>query len=160
VSVYVDPIAEWGGSDTFHWKRSCHMFADTLDELHAMALRIGMKLEWFQDEQLKHYDLVGTARRRAVAAGALEVSFREMVSFMKHGTRPVSEQQQMDFEVTNPPRRTYGRTEGVLREGCSGNLLQSPGVTPAACVTTPPAEQFTKGYREQEYHGKEARRDL
>jgi len=82
--VYVDRIANHGGSATFKWKRSCHMFADDIDELHRFALSIGMKREWFQDDaRLPHYDL--NERRRAVAVrkGAIEVGWREVWERMK-----------------------------------------------------------------------------
>jgi hypothetical protein len=78
MSVYVDPLKDWG------WRLgpSCHMTADTDDELHAMAAAIGMKRSWAQDmdqpsQAMHHYDLVASRRRRAVAKGAIEVSFRE-----------------------------------------------------------------------------------
>lgn len=73
MSVYVDPLIDYG------WRLgpSCHMFADTLEELHDMAKRIGMKRAWFQDkETLPHYDLVKSRRDKAVALGAVEVSIR------------------------------------------------------------------------------------
>jgi hypothetical protein len=53
------------------------MFADTEEELHAMALAIGMKRAWFQVPKNKvsmvHYDLVASRRKRAVRLGAVEV---------------------------------------------------------------------------------------
>ena len=59
---------------------SCHMAADTLDELHEMARKIGMKREWFQDNgRHPHYDLVKRRRDKAVALGAKEVTGRELV---------------------------------------------------------------------------------
>lgn len=52
-----------------------HMWADTLDELHAMAARVGMKKEWFQDHRvLPHYDLVTTKRALAIKLGAVEAN--------------------------------------------------------------------------------------
>lgn len=84
MSVYVDPLRNHGGSATFRWKQSCHMYADTLDELHAMALAIGMKRSWFQDKlSMPHYDLVESRRRDAVRRGSVEHTTREMVSFMQ-----------------------------------------------------------------------------
>jgi hypothetical protein len=84
MAVYVDPLLEHGGSKTFRWKHSCHMYADTHEELHAMAAAIGMKREWFQDEgKLSHYDLVESRRKAAVRCGAIEHSRAEMVTFMR-----------------------------------------------------------------------------
>ena len=85
MAVYVDPLYHHGGSKNFPWTHSCHMYADTLDELHAMASKIGMRQSWFQDNpKLPHYDLVGERRKKAVTLGAVEVSFREMVKFMRN----------------------------------------------------------------------------
>lgn len=81
--VYVDPLINWGQNDApkcFRNKPSCHMFADTLDELHAMAALIGLKREWFQnDRSLQHYDLTPNKRSLAVAFGVVELERREAV---------------------------------------------------------------------------------
>lgn len=55
---------------------SCHLFADTLEELHAFAARLGMRCSWFQDRpgKLPHYDLTRGRRRVAVHLGAIEAS--------------------------------------------------------------------------------------
>ena len=87
MSVYVDPVMEHGGSKTFRWPRSCHMYADTLEELHWMARQIGMKRAWFQyKERLPHYDLVPTRRKMAVERGAIEHTREQMVEFMRRRT--------------------------------------------------------------------------
>jgi hypothetical protein len=85
MSVYVDPLFGYGGSKSFRWKTSCHMYADTLDELHDMAARIGMRRAWFQDKnrKLPHYDLVPARRKLAVQFGAVEHDFRQMVAFKR-----------------------------------------------------------------------------
>lgn len=91
MSVYVDPLFRYGGSKTFRWDRSCHMYADTLDELHVMARSIGLKREWFQDHSdLPHYDLVSTKREKAVELGAVEHTREDMVQFKRR--RLASEQ--------------------------------------------------------------------
>lgn len=80
MSVYVDTLTDYG------WRLgpSCHMYADTLEELHVMAQRLGMKRRWFQnDPRLPHYDLVATRRAIAIQFGAKEVSWREMWEHMK-----------------------------------------------------------------------------
>lgn len=84
MSVYVDPLMDYGGSKKFPWRRSCHMYADTLVELHAMAEAIGMKGAWFQDKQtMPHYDLVPGRRKKAVALGVVEHTRIQMVNFMR-----------------------------------------------------------------------------
>lgn len=84
MSVYVDPIFKHGGSAGFRWEESCHMYADTLDELHAMADAIGMRRAWFQPRgTLPHYDLVPARRRAALKLGAIEHTRRQLVEFMR-----------------------------------------------------------------------------
>jgi Protein of unknown function (DUF4031) len=86
VSVYVDQVRAWGGSKSFRWKESCHMYADSLAELHGMALLIGMKREWFQERpRLPHYDLTPARRMLALKYGAVEHSARQMVALMNSG---------------------------------------------------------------------------
>lgn len=84
MSVYVDPLLEHGGSRSFKWTRSCHMYADHAEELHAMARGLGLRREWFQDkDKLPHYDLVSTKRQAALRAGAIEHTREQMVQFMR-----------------------------------------------------------------------------
>ena len=51
------------------------MQADTLDELHAFAARIGMRREWFQSKpgraENDHYDLTRSGRELAITFGAV-----------------------------------------------------------------------------------------
>ena len=54
----------------------CHMLADSLEELHEFALKLGMKREWFQDGSAPHYDLSKTRRALALKLGAVEVPIR------------------------------------------------------------------------------------
>lgn len=84
--VYVDPLMNHGWLMYGRNIPNCHLFADTIDELHVFALKIGMKIEWFQDKKkLPHYDLTPDRRARAVRAGAREVSKYELVEFMRTG---------------------------------------------------------------------------
>lgn len=61
----------------------CHMVADTLDELHAMAAAIGMRRAWFQPSSFPHYDVPQFRRAHAVALGALEIDRRELARIMR-----------------------------------------------------------------------------
>jgi FMN phosphatase YigB (HAD superfamily) len=74
--VYVDSlfVADRRNAEGFEW---CHMFADSLDELHAMAKTIGRNRCWFHRGD--HYDLTPSFRAKAIAAGATELTWRQVV---------------------------------------------------------------------------------
>lgn len=70
MSVYVDRAIYGYGRMVM-----CHMIADTPDELHAMADRIGVARRWFQrppKASFWHYDVCKSKRALAVKAGAIE----------------------------------------------------------------------------------------
>lgn len=90
--VYVDSITDYTGFTKLRWKHWCHMVADTDEELHALAAKIGLKREWFQKKPGKrrgnHYDLIPTKRALAVRHGAKEISDRELSTFVVTGQLP------------------------------------------------------------------------
>ena len=53
----------------------CHMLADSDEELHAMADRIGVQRKWHQKAGTyrSHYDIALTKRALAVKFGAVEI---------------------------------------------------------------------------------------
>ncbi len=69
MAVYVD-----NPEIPFRMMKMCHMLADSLCELHAMAEKLGLRREWFQDKStFPHYDLSKAKRKEAVKLGAVEV---------------------------------------------------------------------------------------
>jgi hypothetical protein len=70
VTVYVDDaVWPWRG------ERWAHLMADTLDELHEFAQRLGRPRVSFQDKLSGcHYDVTAQMRERALAMGAVAIS--------------------------------------------------------------------------------------
>ena len=66
-------------------KNWCHMMSDlshrsdALQELHEFAKSMGLPCHWFQPRSSPHYDLSPAYRRKAIAAGATEVSNKDLV---------------------------------------------------------------------------------
>lgn len=56
----------------------CHLIADTDEELHAMAARIGVGRQHHQTAGGSHYDISLTKRALAVAAGAVEITRHQL----------------------------------------------------------------------------------
>lgn len=81
MSVYVDDLIVWGNAKGIFRAGSCHMAADSIEELHEFARKLGMRRSWFQPGRGRHphYDLVKVRRDKAIALGAKAVSSRELV---------------------------------------------------------------------------------
>lgn len=78
MSVYVDE-AVW----PYGRMVMCHMIADTDDELHAMADKLGVSRRWHQKSNYSHYDICKSKRAMAVSMGAIEIGRREFVDMAK-----------------------------------------------------------------------------
>jgi hypothetical protein len=70
LTVYVDDaVTLWRG------RRWAHLMADTLDELHAFAARLGIPARAFQNKRSgAHYDVDAELRSVALALGAMPIS--------------------------------------------------------------------------------------
>lgn len=76
MTVYVDDMRAQYGRMVM-----CHMLADTDEELHAMAARIGVARRWWQSPEKtsgSHYDIALSKRALAVDAGAVEITWRQL----------------------------------------------------------------------------------
>lgn len=75
MAVYVDDARlAWRG------KRWSHLTADTLEELHGFAARLGLRREWFQEGsrfETHHYDVTDSKREYAIFLGATPESTEE-----------------------------------------------------------------------------------
>lgn len=97
MTVYVDDAlipARVGRWDS----RWSHLIADTREELHAFAAKLGLNRRWFQDPcrpgkalvaepgsraaENWHYDLTESKRRQAIALGAQPLTSRQMCELL------------------------------------------------------------------------------
>jgi hypothetical protein len=76
MAVYVDKLVD------YVWRHgpSCHLIADSVVELKEFAVRIGMRVEWYQPRSSPHFDLTAEGREAAVKNGAIELTNREFVT--------------------------------------------------------------------------------
>jgi len=91
MSVYVDQVTKYplGAIKDSQTRRNgeywCHLFADTVEELHELAQHIGLRREWFQDRKdFPHYDIVPNKRRQAIKLGAVQTTTREWILRREH----------------------------------------------------------------------------
>lgn len=78
--VYVDDMQAGYGRMVM-----CHMVADTDDELHTMADKIGVARRWHQKSGTphSHYDICKAKRTLAVQFGAVEIGRRQLAEIIQ-----------------------------------------------------------------------------
>ena len=72
--MYLEPMGAFGRM------KMSHLIADTDEELHAMADRIGVSRRWHQAPPKcshSHYDIAMSKRQEAIKAGAIPISLRQ-----------------------------------------------------------------------------------
>jgi Protein of unknown function (DUF4031) len=87
MTAYVDELRQTTPNDRWRYPMSCHLTADSHDELIAFARRLGLRRDWLQAEGQwhEHFDLNERKRRAAVRMGAVEESLRASVRRMRSG---------------------------------------------------------------------------
>ena len=78
MTVYVDDMRAKFGRMVM-----CHMIADSDQELHAMAAKIGVARKWWQSPQNSsgsHYDIALSKRTLAIASGAFPITLRTLAT--------------------------------------------------------------------------------
>jgi len=91
MSVFVDNLQATGPYKNPKWRfRSfCHLFADSLEELHLFALKISLNRRWFQNcPKYPHYDLTENKRKKAVLLGAVEKTDFELITYFRKKHMP------------------------------------------------------------------------
>ena len=79
--IYVD----WLCSHGFKYGKSCHLFGDQYSELMMFAVKIGLKPAWIHVSKsgILHFDLTESKRKKAVKAGAHEMTKKDFINFYK-----------------------------------------------------------------------------
>lgn len=80
MAVYVDDMRAKYGQMVM-----CHMIADSDEELHAMADRIGVSRRWHQappKARHSHYDIALFKRAQAVGCGAVQITWRQAAAMI------------------------------------------------------------------------------
>lgn len=99
MTVYVDDagIPATVGPYKSRWS---HLTADTREELHEFAARLGLRREWFQDPAAPgrkpfparpgspaaeswHYDVTAAKRAQAIRLGAQSITWREALEIIR-----------------------------------------------------------------------------
>ncbi len=101
MSVYVDDVRHRYGRMVM-----CHMWADTLDELLAMADRVGVARRWLQQPPKAswvHFDVSLAMKAKALAAGAI---LTDRFGPSEHTARLAGNQKMLDMIAASRARRT------------------------------------------------------
>lgn len=115
MAVYVDDMnAQYGRM------RMSHMLADSDEELHAMADRIGVARKWHQapPRHDSHYDIALSKKALAVEAGAVEISWKQ-ASCMTMRRRKTGSLGSPDDAVAWIQRRAAERRADVVTANAS-----------------------------------------
>ena len=144
MTVYVDALTQWG------WKlgASCHLVADTEEELHAFAAMLGLKRTWFQTGTLLHYDLTERRRVEALRLGAVEISRREIAERIRARRASMAQEPPAGFARPQGPP-TKEQAARALREAHRCRCPTCAGLPPAPLER---AEQPDADDRDGEQH--------
>ena len=108
MTVYVDQLRNTAPSRAWPFTMAAHMLADSVDELHAFATRLGMKRAWFQRGSTPHYDLTASRHKLALELGAVRLDRRQLVALVRRlRSQPPQKGQ---FDVTDQ------RSEGTATD--------------------------------------------
>ena len=81
--IYVDSLTSCIRNKKWPYDVSCHLFADTVEELKTFARSMFLRDEWIQEKTaFVHYDLTKKMRAIALNNGALAVDRRFVAGFI------------------------------------------------------------------------------
>ena len=82
MNVYVDDWRQPAQVGRLNARWS-HLTADTPEELHEFAARLGLRRAWYQDHGHRwHYDVTDSKRRQAISRGAEPIGWRDIAALI------------------------------------------------------------------------------
>lgn len=137
MSVYVDESFDATPENAQarrHGTQWCHMIADTDEELHAMARRLGLKRSYFQHNPRTpwhdHYDIVPSKRAKAIEYGAVPLETHKMGDMLLAKGKAYR-----DSLVANPWRDANQESPDSSKKTClirginiNGKMVEGEGV--------------------------------
>src|SRR6266536_2321734 len=148
MSVYVDdmnlPATVQNGPRVSHTSQWSHLFADSQDELHAFAERLGLRRSYFQPGRplggepspFWHYDVTAGKRMQAIRLGAQPVSWRDSARIIREREARSRQAQggsegrpgdRIEPQPAAPARRPALRDELDARLRAAGIPADDPG---------------------------------
>ena len=147
MGVRVDELRVYPGARGIFSRGSCHLFADSDEELHEFAAKIGMKREWFQPHRVaNHYDLTPARRKMAVKLGVTETTARTEI--LRRREQLGSSRQLVDGRV--PPHTVcpFRARCNIAESGQCGHLgIEHP--VPYSCAAARALELIEKAEASQ-----------
>ena len=124
MAVYVD-------SEEIRWRGRvwCHLVADSLDELHSFAARLGLQRKWFQSKSFyPHYDVTLSVKVRAMRLGAVHADRRKIIGCCK--------QMRAQLQAQRMQQQSLFDSGGI-----DGTDCQTAGATTIAAGIRPQGQQ-------------------
>jgi hypothetical protein len=151
MTVYVDDADTPGqvrSGPRVHRSRWSHLTADTQEELHAFAARLGLRRDWFQPGRPRgdgtpspfwHYDVTAGKRTQAIRMGAVPTAWRDLPGICRTrdaATAATSQHQAPGEPAAGRQGRYYppgaGLPDGIC-PGCRSAALTAGRVKCQAC---------------------------
>jgi hypothetical protein len=83
MSVYVGELFRTAITNKWPFDYAAHLFADSENELHIFAKKIGLYRRWAQFNIMPHYDVTIGKRIQAIANGAIKADRHIEVKYIR-----------------------------------------------------------------------------
>ena len=79
MAICIDKLMSCEPTRRWPFEDICHLVADSPDELHEFAKKLGVSSEWFEPHsKCPYYNLTGNRREAALKLGATEIDLQNI----------------------------------------------------------------------------------